>query len=127
MKSTNLRSTFVGILALAIMNPGLVNTAQAGIAGTEAMVSTTRDLHIAGIQGQLERADVRSELARLGVDPSALDIRIANLSDSELATLSKQLQDAPAGGDVVAVIGVVFIVLIILELVGVIDIFKKNP
>jgi len=34
---------------------------------------------------------------------------------------------APAGGDVIAIIGVVFLVLIILEVVGVIDIFKKNP
>ena len=32
----------------------------------------------------------------------------------------------PAGGDALAVIGIVFVVLVILELVGVIDIFKKT-
>ena len=31
----------------------------------------------------------------------------------------------PAGGDALAIIGIVFLVLIILEVVGVIDIFKK--
>jgi hypothetical protein len=37
------------------------------------------------------------------------------------------MQDAPAGGDVLVVLGVVFLVLLVLELVGVIDIFKKIP
>jgi len=127
MKSTILRSTFMAILGVAVINMGVVSSAQAGIVGTEAMVSTDRDVHYAAVRTQLDRADVRAELARLGVDGAALDKRVANLSDSELAALSKQMQDAPAGGDIIAVIGVVFIVLLILELVGVIDIFKKNP
>jgi hypothetical protein len=36
------------------------------------------------------------------------------------------MQSVPAGGDALAVIGIVFVILIILELVGVIDIFKKT-
>jgi uncharacterized membrane protein (Fun14 family) len=36
------------------------------------------------------------------------------------------MDQMPAGGDALAVIGIVFLVLIILELVGVIDIFKKT-
>jgi hypothetical protein len=37
------------------------------------------------------------------------------------------MQEAPAGGDgLIAVVGLVFVVLLILELVGVIDIFKRN-
>ena len=41
--------------------------------------------------------------------------------------LAERMGELPAGGDALAVIGVVFLVLIILELVGVIDIFKKFP
>jgi hypothetical protein len=37
------------------------------------------------------------------------------------------MQGAPAGGDVLALVGAVFVVLLILELVGVIDIFKTVP
>jgi len=33
----------------------------------------------------------------------------------------------PAGADALAVIGIVFLVLLILEAVGVIDVFKKFP
>jgi hypothetical protein len=33
----------------------------------------------------------------------------------------------PAGGDALAIIGIVFLVLLILEAVGVLDIFKSFP
>jgi uncharacterized membrane protein (Fun14 family) len=40
--------------------------------------------------------------------------------------LSSQIESLPAGGDsVLVLIGAVFVVLLILELTGVIDIFKK--
>jgi hypothetical protein len=57
----------------------------------------------------------------------AIDARLATLTDRELATLATSMQEAPAGGDgLIAVVGLVFVVLLILELVGVIDIFKRN-
>ncbi len=74
----------------------------------------------------LARADVQDKLAELGVDATAIEGRLAALSDQEIATLAEQIESAPAGGDALAVIGIVFVVLIILELVGVIDIFKKT-
>jgi hypothetical protein len=38
------------------------------------------------------------------------------------------MQEAPAGGDaLLAIIGLTFVVLLILELVGIIDIFKRAP
>ena len=62
----------------------------------------------------------------LGVDPAAVDARVARLTDAELRSLAERMDAMPAGGDALAVIGVVFLVLLILELVGVIDIFKKT-
>jgi len=63
----------------------------------------------------------------MGVDPSQVDARIASLTDGELRTLAGQMNDLPAGSGALAVIGIVFLVLLILEAVGVIDIFKKFP
>jgi hypothetical protein len=113
------------VLALAVVNLGFSSIAQAGIVGTDAMVHTQRDSHLAAIQSQLQRADVRAEFAKLGVSDAAIEQRVAAMSDSELAALSKQMQDAPAGGSILVVIGATFVVLLILEWVGVIDIFKK--
>ena len=63
----------------------------------------------------------------MGVNPSDAALRVASLNDQELATVANRLDQLPAGGDgVLAVIGIVFLVLLILELTGVIDIFKKT-
>ena len=74
----------------------------------------------------MARDDVRAKLAELGVNAADLDGRLAALSPAELSMLADKLDEAPAGGDALAVIGIVFVVLLILELTGVIDIFKKT-
>ena len=60
------------------------------------------------------------------MDPADATQRIASLSDTELKLMTEKLDQLPAGGDsFLGVIGIVFIVLLILEITGVIDIFKR--
>ena len=74
----------------------------------------------------LAREDVRAQLVQMGIDPTIAEERVAALTEAEAAQLQQQLDSLPAGGDsVLAVIGIVFIVLLILELTGVINIFSK--
>jgi hypothetical protein len=47
------------------------------------------------------------------------------MTDREITDMSEQLDQAVAGGDALAVLGIVFLVLLVLELVGVTDIFKS--
>lgn len=49
---------------------------------------------------------------------------MASLSDAELAQLHGQLQELPAGG-VLAVLGVILVVFIVLDLTGVVKIFRR--
>lgn len=78
------------------------------------------------VDAWLARDQVAQELAALGVDPEMARLRVAALSSAEIAELAQNIEDAPAGGNgVIVVLGVTFLVLLILELVGVIDIFKK--
>jgi len=127
MKSKQWRVSTVAVLSMAVFNMGLMQSAQAGIVETGVLVQSVRDAHMASIQSQLAREDVRAELAHLGVEPAAIEGRLAALSESELAQLATDMQEAPAGGDgLLALVGVVFVVLLILELTGIIDIFKKT-
>jgi hypothetical protein len=61
------------------------------------------------------------------VAPAAAAERIAALTPAELSRLATQLEQAPAGGDGLAILGIVFLVLLALEFTGTIDIFKKVP
>ena len=104
----------------------VANTATAGVIGTQqAMVVELRAAKETQVRSSLARDDVRQAMQSLGVDPLEADARIASLSDAELLQLEGQLDRLPAGGDALAVIGVVFLVLLILELVGVTNVFNR--
>ena len=123
-----LRTILVQILAIALLNVGSPLVVQAEVIGTLAgLESAQRDTALARVNRVLATAEARDQLQAYGVDQAQVEARLAGLTDSELSTLADKLESAPAGGDVLAVIGVVFVVLLILEAVGVIDIFKKFP
>jgi len=121
-----LKRALVYVMALHFVSLGLLPAAQAGIVGTQsALRLEQREARLSRINAALMREDVRREMLDLGVAPSQVQERLAALTDEELQEIQGQLDQLPAGGNVVAVIGVVFIVLIILELVGVTNIFTK--
>jgi len=120
------RRSCVALISLSLVSLGLQAPAAAGIVGTaDAVAAVQQQDHRGAVQDVLARADVREQMVGLGVDPAEVDARIAALTDTEVATLATRLEAAPAGGDALAVIGIVFVVLLILEFTGVIDIFKK--
>src|SRR5688572_16310632 len=119
------RISLTAVLAASLITAPL-QSAYAGVISTQQYLSTLdREATIARIDAVLARAEVRSKLEQYGVDSVAADQRIAALTDRELELLAAELESLPAGGDLLAVVGITFIVLLILELVGVIDIFSK--
>lgn len=112
----------VAALSLSLV----ANTASAGVIGTQqAMSAELRSAKETRVRSSLARDDVRQAMQQLGVDPVDAEARVASLSDAELLQLEGQLDRLPAGGDALAVIGVVFLVLLILELVGVTNVFNR--
>ena len=117
---------FTCIALCAVPLASMQTLARADVIGAEQFMSVTdRRATVDRIDAVLAQSEVKKELERLGVDPDQTGARIAALSDQELKLLAHDLEELPAGG-LLATIGVVFIVLLILELVGVIDIFKKT-
>jgi hypothetical protein len=118
----------VYVLCLAMLNLGSPLVAQAELVTTlQAVEASTRAHDIATVNAALAREEVRAQFEALGVEPAQIEARVAALTDAELRTLAGQMAGMPAGADALAVIGIVFLVLLILEAVGVIDIFKKFP
>jgi hypothetical protein len=126
MKLSSWRKCAVGVLSVAVLNMGVMNAASAAIAETSAIVATDRAADLDAIRAQIERAEVRAQMEELGVDAAAVQKRIAGLSDHEVHQLAADMRNAPAGGDGLALVGAVFVILLILELVGVIDVFKRT-
>lgn len=126
--------SIVGVGLPAVSYAGIIDTAtainvaQGGAAqsaGQATQAAGQRAADLAAVRAGLERQEVRERMIALGVDRGLVDARVAALTDEELHSLAGRMEQLPAGGDLLAVIGIVFVVLLVLELVGVIDIFKK--
>ncbi len=87
---------------------------------------------IGEVQAELNRGDVLQILARehaqqhlkaLGVSPEMVKERVSHMTDQEVAQLNQHLADLPAGGDVLGVILILFIVFIITDMLGATNIF----
>lgn len=119
--------TIAIILVANLLTLGLVESAGAGVISTEAAIQMQeRSARIERINSVLARDSVQSQMIRLGVQPDIAAARIASLSDSELAQLEARMDELPAGADsALTVLGIVLLVLLVLELVGVTDIFKS--
>lgn len=123
MKKQILLTVLSGLLVFASLPPPL----SAAIVSTQDVIAAdTRDLRVSALQSRLAAEDVRAALIELGVDPRQAQARVASLTDAELTQLENEIDALPAGGGTLALIGAVFVVLLILELTGVTNIFN-NP
>lgn len=113
------------VVAVLVLSFGLQSTALAGVIGTEAMLQNTEAQEArAELQAALARDEVRQQLEAHGVDLAQAERRIDALSDEEVLVLAERFDEAPAGGGVLAVLGATFLVLLVLELLGVINVFQ---
>ncbi len=118
--------TVVVLSLFALVGMGYITAASAVIIGTgDAIRSAERQAYIAEIDRWMAHDVISKQLSELGVDAGEAMTRAKAMTHEELAMLVEQLDQLPAGGGVIEVIGIVFVVLLILELVGITDIFKK--
>ena len=126
MKLHRARGALMRLVSICIVCMGFAQAAPAGMIGTAHMLDDeTRTASLSRVEVVLARADVGKQLEAFGVDQGMVAERLNGLSTAELLELEGQLDSQVAGGDVVGIVGAVFIVLLILELVGVTDIFKS--
>jgi uncharacterized membrane protein (Fun14 family) len=122
MRFQNVRALLAGVVSACLMT--VTMTAQAGVVGTEAMLqqAASEDAR-ATVESYFGREDVQAQLEAWGVTASDAEARVAAMSESELNELAMNIEHAPAGAGVLEVIGITFVVLLVLELLGVINVF----
>lgn len=126
MQNKLMNRILAGILVVNTAVIGIPGTAMGGAIGTQAVMQLeARQEKVDQLQQAMLRDDVREALVALGVTPEAAQERIATLSDQELLALENQIDRLPAGGNLLVVIGIVFIVLLILDLTGVTNVFTR--
>ncbi|MDJ0805517.1 MAG: PA2779 family protein [Gammaproteobacteria bacterium] len=105
-----------------VMLPALPT--QAAVVGNAELfgateMSTDRNL----LMEALERDTARQQLAALGITQEQAFERINQMTDQEIALLNQQLADLPAGGDLLSLVVLIFLVFVITDVIGATDIF----
>lgn len=102
-----------------------ITPAYAGMVGTQTLIDQAQ-AHVDRdrLNSALEREEVRKLLAGHGVSPQQAQARINALTDAEASHLAAHFDKQPAGG-VIEIIIIAALVVVILELVGITDIFTQ--
>ena len=119
------RNIVCSVLVAVAMLPLASFDSHAEIVSTQQALAMESDQARATVDAWLLREDVSQELASMGVDPELARIRAQSLNPEELAELSGRIDELPAGAGVIEVLGITFLVLLVLDLVGVINIFSR--
>ena len=107
------------ILTLLLSVP--YQSALAALVQTESMLDMSRSQEARETLKQfMAHEDVRSAIIAQGIDPAEADARLDSLTDAEVLKLADQIDQLPAGGDVlglaIAVLVIVILVLVIIKL-----------
>lgn len=116
-----LQRILAAVLSLSLIHVSMIQTAHATLVSTE-QVARLADGEQAGsgharLTTALSRADVRAAMERQGVDPALALERVAALTDDEAGRLAEQINSAPAGGIIGALL-LVFFVLLVTDILG---------
>lgn len=118
MRSSRKQRIIAAVLSIFLVTGGYAPGALAGMIGIQDLNGGSQTVNNV-------RQAVTQRLVELGVAPDLAQQRTAALSQSELRLLDQKLDELPAGAGAIEIIGIVFLVLLILELVGITNIFTK--
>lgn len=123
---SHFKSSIAACVSAGMILLGAPSISAASMIGTETLASQSlRADTEARVQTLLSRDDVQSQLVAWGVDVEKAKSRANAMSDQELQRVAQALDAQPAGGEVLVIVGIVFVVLFILELVGVTNFFTR--
>lgn len=116
-----LKQLLAFVLILSFTSITLAQPAQASLISTEEVARSVAlengDSPHATLLDMFERDEVRAQLEYHGVSNEEAKARIAALTDEEAAHFVSQIEDAPAGGIIGAIL-LVFFVLLITDILG---------
>jgi hypothetical protein len=110
-------------LSVALMSMSFSNV-QAALVGNALVINQAQHhTEKAQLLETINRSDVKAQLLSLGVSAKDIETRINLMTHQEIAQLNQQIDDLPAGGDLLGIILIIFIIFVITDVIGATDIF----
>lgn len=124
MFTTSLRCAAV-MFATLILFALVTSPVHASMVGTGEMLAAEQaHLERDQLMQTLSREDMRRQMERMGVTPEAAEERVSRMTDEEVAAINQRLAELPAGAGAVETVLIILLVLVLLDALGVTDIFS---
>lgn len=119
-----MKRLFIYVVLTVFGSVGFTQTVQAAMIGTAQIhAASATQQNQAKIADALNRPEVLAQLEQMGVSKTDAQARVAALTDEEAASLAKQIDSLPAGGDIVGALLVIFFVLLVTDILGLTKVF----
>ena len=123
-QSSNFMRVTARIMMLCMLTMVTPSSAWAGIVGTgQAVDSALVEQGRAKIMAVIERDDVVAQLQARGVTIHEAKARVNSLTDEEVLQVSDKMDQLPAGGDVLGLAFLVFVILLVTDILGFTKVF----
>ncbi len=124
MRTSRLLKKTATLMMAASLLGASIAPAQAAMVGTAQVIAAEQGkLDRARLASMLEREDLQRQLTAMGVDVQQAKLRVAGLTDAEVARINQQIDQLPAGGDALGIVLTIIVIFIITDLVGWTDVF----
>ncbi len=120
---TTVRHIISILLSISLILLPMGNAQAAMIANAQVIDQIQQQTDRDTVLQLLQRADARNYLISMGVEPSDVEQRVNMMTHEELAQLNTQLAQLPAGGDILGLLVLLFIIFVITDMLGATDIF----
>jgi hypothetical protein len=125
MGKSNVVRRLLSVLVCICLSASYSLQAWAGVVSTEQLMKQQSGAQSqSSLMSLLDREDVQEKLVSLGVDPDDAKRRVVAMSDEQLAQVQTGVEGLPAGSGVLELLLAVLLILIILDVVGVTNIFS---
>lgn len=114
------------LLIILMLSLGVCRISMAGIITTAELVTAKQTvLERQQVHDWLAREEVRRQLTAMGVDVNAAQARVNNMTAKEVHAMATEMNKMPAGAGVVETAVLVLLILVLLDILGVTDIFPN--
>jgi hypothetical protein len=112
------------LLGSSMVFSGMVHATPPSLIGTEQVAAAMAPSDSrARLLGTLDRADLLAALQARGVSADDVRARVNALTDAEATQLMAQIDQAPAGADILGVLFTVFVILLVTDILGLTKVF----
>ena len=121
MKTT--RHVISLLLSISLIMLPMFNAQAAMVANAQVIDRMQQQTDRDAVLQLLQQKEARDYLISMGVQPRDVEQRVNMMTSEELAQLNAQMAELPAGGDILGLLLLLFIIFIITDIIGATDIF----